>query len=51
MGSILETIGHTPVVEIKRLNPNPKVKILAKLEYFNPGGVHSTPAYRKPPGA
>jgi cysteinyl-tRNA synthetase len=38
MSSILDTIGHTPLVEIKRLNPNPKVKLLAKLEYFNPGG-------------
>lgn len=38
MHSILDTIGHTPLVEIKRLNPNPKVTLLAKLEYFNPGG-------------
>jgi len=36
--SILNTIGNTPLVEIKNLNPNPKVRILAKLEYFNPGG-------------
>ena len=36
--SILDTIGDTPLVEIKNLNPNPKVRILAKLEYFNPGG-------------
>ncbi len=36
--SILDTIGNTPLVEIRNLNPNPKVKILAKLEYFNPGG-------------
>jgi cysteinyl-tRNA synthetase len=36
--SILDTIGNTPLVEIRRLNPNPKVKIFAKLEYFNPGG-------------
>ncbi len=36
--SILDTIGNTPMVEIRRLNPNPDVKILAKLEYFNPGG-------------
>ena len=36
--SILDTIGNTPLVEIKNLNPNPRVKILAKLEYFNPGG-------------
>jgi len=38
MSSILDSIGHTPLVEIKRLNPNPKVKLLAKLEYFNPSG-------------
>lgn len=38
MHSILNTIGHTPLVEIKLLNPNPKVTLLAKLEYFNPGG-------------
>ena len=36
--SLLDTIGNTPLVEIKRLNPNPKVRILAKLEYLNPGG-------------
>lgn len=31
-------IGNTPIVEIKKLNPNPDVKILAKLEGFNPTG-------------
>ncbi len=36
--SILEAIGNTPLVEIGRLNPNPAVRILAKLEYVNPGG-------------
>jgi len=36
--SILNAIGNTPLVEIKRLNPNPGVKILAKIEYVNPGG-------------
>ena len=36
--SILNAIGNTPLVEVKKLNPNPKVKILAKLEYINPGG-------------
>ena len=36
--TILDTIGHTPLVEIKKLNPNPAVRILAKLESFNPGG-------------
>ncbi len=38
MRSILDNIGNTPLVEIKQLNPNPKVTLLAKLEYFNPGG-------------
>jgi cysteinyl-tRNA synthetase len=43
--SILDAIGNTPLVEIKNLNPNPQVKILAKLEYFNPGGsVKDRPA-------
>ncbi|MBW1710404.1 MAG: cysteine--tRNA ligase [Deltaproteobacteria bacterium] len=36
--NILDYIGHTPLVEIRHLNPNPKVKVLAKLEGFNPGG-------------
>lgn len=36
--TILDLIGNTPLVEIRHLNPNPDVKILAKLEYFNPGG-------------
>jgi cysteinyl-tRNA synthetase len=36
--SILDAIGNTPLVEIKKLNPNPNVRILAKLEYTNPGG-------------
>ena len=36
--TILDHIGNTPLVEIRHLNPNPSVKILAKLEYFNPGG-------------
>ena len=36
--SVLESIGNTPLVEIRKLNPSKKVKIYAKLEYFNPGG-------------
>ena len=36
--TILNTIGNTPLVEITRLNPNPRVTVFAKLEYFNPGG-------------
>ena len=36
--SILNLIGNTPLVEIRNLNPNPAARVLAKLEYFNPGG-------------
>jgi cysteine synthase len=35
---IVEAIGHTPLVEIARMSPNPKVRILAKLEMANPTG-------------
>lgn len=35
---LLELIGNTPLVEIRNLNPNPNVKILAKIEAQNPGG-------------
>lgn len=31
-------IGNTPLVELKYLNPNPDVQLLAKLEGNNPGG-------------
>ncbi len=37
-GSIIDSIGNTPLVEIKHLNPVAGVKIVAKLEYMNPGG-------------
>ena len=36
--NILQTIGSTPIVQINRLNPNPRVNIYAKLEGFNPTG-------------
>jgi cysteine synthase B len=36
--SILEAIGHTPLVELKRLSPKPGVRIYAKLESYNPTG-------------
>src|SRR5512141_3059105 len=35
---VLELIGHTPMVRIHRLNPNPRVKMYAKLEGWNPTG-------------
>jgi [CysO sulfur-carrier protein]-thiocarboxylate-dependent cysteine synthase len=37
-GDILEAIGHTPLVEIPRMSPNPAVRIFAKLEMLNPTG-------------
>ncbi|SDH97775.1 PLP-dependent cysteine synthase family protein [Desulfosporosinus hippei] len=36
--NILDTIGHTPLVRINKLNPNPDVQLYAKLESFNPTG-------------
>ncbi|SMC21293.1 cysteinyl-tRNA synthetase [Desulfacinum hydrothermale DSM 13146] len=36
--SVLELIGHTPLVRINKLNPNPKTTIYVKLEAKNPGG-------------
>lgn len=43
--TILDTVGNTPLVELRHLNPNPNVKIFAKLEGNNPGGsVKDRPA-------
>jgi len=36
--SVLDAIGSTPIVELSSINPNPKVKLYAKLEGNNPGG-------------
>ncbi len=36
--SILETIGNTPLVELKSFSPRPGVEIYAKLEGTNPSG-------------
>ena len=36
--SILDTVGHTPIVELKKVIPSKSPHtFLAKLEYFNPG--------------
>lgn len=34
--NITQLTGKTPLVRVSRLNPNPEVEILAKLETFNP---------------
>jgi S-sulfo-L-cysteine synthase (O-acetyl-L-serine-dependent) len=45
MSSIIDLVGNTPMVEIKKLNPNPHVSMYAKLEGNNPGGsVKDRPA-------
>lgn len=45
MASITDLVGNTPLVEIKKLNPNPNVQLYAKLEGNNPGGsVKDRPA-------
>jgi cysteine synthase A len=36
--SVLDTIGHTPVVDLSRLTKRVSGRILAKLEYLNPAG-------------
>jgi cysteinyl-tRNA synthetase len=36
--SILELMGETPIVRLRKLNPSPRVEVYVKLEYFNPGG-------------
>ena len=35
---VVESIGHTPLVELRRLSPKPGVRIWAKLESYNPTG-------------
>jgi len=43
--NILGMIGKTPLVPVRRINPHEEVEILAKLEFFNPGGsVKDRPA-------
>jgi cysteine synthase len=37
-GDVIESIGHTPLVELKRMSPKPGVRIWAKLESYNPTG-------------
>ncbi|HLH15376.1 MAG TPA: cysteine synthase family protein [Solirubrobacteraceae bacterium] len=37
-GDIVQSIGHTPLIELPRLSPKPGVRIWAKLESRNPTG-------------
>ncbi len=36
--SVLDLIGETPILDVSALSPNPRVRILAKLEGQNPSG-------------
>lgn len=38
MATIADLVGNTPLVELKKMNPNPNVQIFGKLEGHNPGG-------------
>ncbi len=38
---VISALGHTPLVELSRISPGARVKILAKLEGQNPGGSAS----------
>jgi cystathionine beta-synthase len=38
LNSIMETVGNTPLVKLNRISKGIKATILAKVEYFNPGG-------------
>jgi cysteine synthase B len=38
LADIVEAIGHTPMVELRRLAPTPRVRLFAKIEGANPTG-------------
>lgn len=38
MSTLIDLIGNTPLIELRQINPNKKVKLMAKLEGHNPGG-------------
>ncbi|PPK99702.1 cysteine synthase CysM [Parapedobacter indicus] len=38
MQALIDCVGNTPLVELTKLNPNPRVRLYVKLEGNNPGG-------------
>ena len=38
MNQLLNAVGNTPLVELRKINPYPHVDLFVKLEYFNPSG-------------
>lgn len=52
MPTVTDLIGNTPIVDLRKLNSNPRVRIYAKLEGNNPGGsVKDRPALQMIRGA
>lgn len=50
--TVLDLVGNTPLVTLENVNPNPAVKVYAKLEGNNPGGsVKDRAAYGMIKGA
>ncbi len=39
-GSVLNTIGNTPVVRLGKLVPSGGAEVVVKLEFFNPTGSY-----------
>jgi cysteine synthase A len=37
-GGVLSVVGQTPLVELRRVDPDPGLRLFAKLEALNPGG-------------
>ena len=40
IGSVLDAIGNTPVVKLRKLVPPGSAEVIVKLEYFNPTGSY-----------
>ena len=40
---VFDAVGNTPLVGIENINPNPNVRLYAKLEGNNPGGSVKEP--------
>jgi cystathionine beta-synthase len=38
VNSLIELVGHTPLLRLSRVTDGVKPLILAKVEYLNPGG-------------
>jgi cysteine synthase B len=38
MMNLLEMVGHTPLIELKKISQNPNIRLYAKAEFVNPSG-------------